>query len=781
MEEGEENVIPRSKLEVLTARQVNRILLVNLIAILCATLYRIMVLVLLNTLFFAPQKIETPNGLTLKVRGINSLHPAGHPVQIIDQMLRLLMCSVLVLCAMLFTQRIILCRKKHAVISERVWVALLLWCGILYMNPVFSVSVIRRSVLILAGRPQDVVYKSPAASKFISILYSIHHQGFIATTLFYVWAMLQSFSVLTAVNRTTTARFYAPKIGLILLYMTYREVIARVKTLKIYSAYFPLLSITNMTFDWALSHYLPLEIGLSVLGLTVVEVIIVIAMTFTFFQTRRVLQSADYVKHRTKIVGFRFFVVQNFLFITWNILDRLLKIFFYPPWTRLLRQLTPQLVHEPRSYYYAMNSFQAGEFLVVLIYCITTAYIYLPPDSVGLRGWFRGHEEQEAGKSSTLTSVSYSMTEPAIPDANCFVMASNAFLFNLSWLVYNWNTKKHDLANCIMKRAGSETMLTEDCIEHVTDESSDTHVIVCSLSDRVLISFRGTASKENMKTDVRVRYTKLNTVIPSFGDGHIFAEATSLSSFNMSRAKIHSGFADAYLTVSVRVMEVISRLLQEKKRPVYLTGHSLGGALATLCSLDISLSLPHLILSYDIHVYTFGSPKCGNWAWRIVYDGHVTNHWRVSVAPDLVSMLPKFGGYRHVGKSVTFTTSGRLLLDPDSLEYSLWSREGASVSFHKKSSYLLCFHSFTHLYHGPDHGIPLWPFPVSITEVEKWEQACSVKFPVNAGYEKDRGEEMEESQGDNVSLDIDIEPATVFRDSSAKTVTIGSKRCRELV
>ncbi len=63
--------------------------------------------------------------------------------------------------------------------------------------------------------------------------------------------------------------------------------------------------------------------------------------------------------------------------------------------------------------------------------------------------------------------------------------------------------------------------------------------------------------------------------------------------------------------------------------------------------------------------------------------------------------------------------------------------------------------------------------------MEKWEQACAVKFPVNAGYDNDRDDEEEKSQGDNVS--IDIEPATVFRDSLAKTVTIGSKSYRELV
>ncbi len=436
-----------------------------------------------------------------------------------------MMSSVLLLCATLYTQRIILCRKKHGVTSERVWVAILLWCGVLYMNPIISVTVISRSALLL----------NPARSKFISMIYSVHYLGFVGTTLIYVWVMLQSFSVLSAVNHTTTARFYPPRTGLFLVYMVYREVMISASSLRIFSAYVLFLTITNMTFDWASSHYLPLKIALSVFELTAIEAVIVIAMAFTFFQTHRILQNADYVKYRTKIVGFRFFVIQNLLFIIWNIFHRLLTTFFYPPWTRLLGQLTPEVVREPRSFYCVMNNSQAGKYLVVLLYCITTAYIYFPPDSLGLCGWLRGNEEQEGGNRSTMTSVSYSMTEPAIPDSNCFVMDSNAFLFDLSWLVYYWNTKKHDLVSSIMKRAGSETMLTEDCIEHITDESSDTYAIACSLSNRVLISFRGIASKENMKTDFKVRYTKLNTVIPSFRDGHIFARATSFSSFNMSR------------------------------------------------------------------------------------------------------------------------------------------------------------------------------------------------------------------------------------------------------
>lgn len=107
-------------------------------------------------------------------------------------------------------------------------------------------------------------------------------------------------------------------------------------------------------------------------------------------------------------------------------------------------------------------------------------------------------------------------------------------------------------------------------------------------------------------------------------------------------------------------------------RPIMLTGHSLGGALATICSLDLILSL-HLEKK-DILVSTFGSPRVGNFYWAELYDKILPIHWRFGLEKDLISTMPKIG-YRHVGNRVLMTESGNLFLDPNSLEGVLWTGE----------------------------------------------------------------------------------------------------------
>lgn len=82
-----------------------------------------------------------------------------------------------------------------------------------------------------------------------------------------------------------------------------------------------------------------------------------------------------------------------------------------------------------------------------------------------------------------------------------------------------------------------------------------------------------------------------------------------------SAARVHRGFADAYLSVAQPLVARVRALLKKKARPVYLTGHSLGGALATICSLDLWAQLP--LSRHEICVTTFGSPKVSLGALRL--------------------------------------------------------------------------------------------------------------------------------------------------------------------
>lgn len=60
----------------------------------------------------------------------------------------------------------------------------------------------------------------------------------------------------------------------------------------------------------------------------------------------------------------------------------------------------------------------------------------------------------------------------------------------------------------------------------------------------------------------------------------------------LSWAQVHSGFLKGYDSVKGRVMGVIDEMLEGsagEQWQIYVTGHSLGGALATLCAYELAV------------------------------------------------------------------------------------------------------------------------------------------------------------------------------------------------
>jgi predicted lipase len=111
--------------------------------------------------------------------------------------------------------------------------------------------------------------------------------------------------------------------------------------------------------------------------------------------------------------------------------------------------------------------------------------------------------------------------------------------------------------------------------------------------------------------------------------------------------KVHHGFIEAYNSVR----EAMFKVAQETPhKQIICTGHSLGGALATLCALDVKYNLPAKVVS----TYTFGSPKVGNEAFAKFYDKYVPQTYRIVNGVDLVPTLPPdiplVVNYEHVGE-----------------------------------------------------------------------------------------------------------------------------------
>ena len=62
---------------------------------------------------------------------------------------------------------------------------------------------------------------------------------------------------------------------------------------------------------------------------------------------------------------------------------------------------------------------------------------------------------------------------------------------------------------------------------------------------------------------------------------------------------------------------------------VRLTGHSLGGALATLAALECAQALHAMEANAHIACYTFGAPRTGNHAFAKEYERYVFDSWSI--------------------------------------------------------------------------------------------------------------------------------------------------------
>lgn len=118
--------------------------------------------------------------------------------------------------------------------------------------------------------------------------------------------------------------------------------------------------------------------------------------------------------------------------------------------------------------------------------------------------------------------------------------------------------------------------------------------------------------------------------------------------------KVHQGFLMAYNSVKKKVSSRIRTLiLAHPTYSIRVVGHSLGGALATLCAMELNESLD---FSTKVRLVTFGAPRVGNDAFINLVRIHFPeprDRIRVTNGQDVVPHLPPFlMGYRHAPQEI---------------------------------------------------------------------------------------------------------------------------------
>jgi pimeloyl-ACP methyl ester carboxylesterase len=115
------------------------------------------------------------------------------------------------------------------------------------------------------------------------------------------------------------------------------------------------------------------------------------------------------------------------------------------------------------------------------------------------------------------------------------------------------------------------------------------------------------------------------------------------------KARVHAGFRWAYRRLAG---EIAAWLAANPHRRLVTTGHSLGGALATLFAAERP----------EAELVTFGSPRVGNRAFAALMAGRGR---RYSAGCDGVAAVPwEWLGYRHIGIEQYIDRTGRVLSPP---------------------------------------------------------------------------------------------------------------------
>ncbi|MCS7012253.1 MAG: lipase family protein [Chloroherpetonaceae bacterium] len=147
----------------------------------------------------------------------------------------------------------------------------------------------------------------------------------------------------------------------------------------------------------------------------------------------------------------------------------------------------------------------------------------------------------------------------------------------------------------------------------------------------ILVAFRGT-ELQSFWDSVQDLMTDFDFFLVSDGAG----------------AKVHRGFRDAVESIWDELAAYLAELSAQRPRRLWLTGHSLGAALATIAADKLARCSPLVVHG----LYTFGSPRVGDLRFlhRFLLHPFAQNTFRVVLGADVVTRVPPVRWFRHIGK-----------------------------------------------------------------------------------------------------------------------------------
>lgn len=169
----------------------------------------------------------------------------------------------------------------------------------------------------------------------------------------------------------------------------------------------------------------------------------------------------------------------------------------------------------------------------------------------------------------------------------------------------------------------------------------------------IFVSFRGTE-----KTSVKNWLTNLN-----IGKDPFPGLPTNV--------QVHQGFLGAYKDVQAQVLAAIAKANTAcPDCRILLTGHSLGGSLATIAAADL---ITKKYAADRLSLYTFGSPRVGNDVFVTWFNGLLKDSFRITHADDAVIHVPfENMGFTHVGFNIHYPNAFKFANDAANQRFCGW-------------------------------------------------------------------------------------------------------------
>ena len=401
-------------------------------------------------------------------------------------------------------------------------------------------------------------------------------------------------------RREFSSKFYIPKILFVVLYC--------IVTISMHILRQPELvhdSSNRSVFGGQQSNDTLLRVTL---GMVITYIVLLLAWVFWFFhslmKTRKVLLKLPYARTRFQQLTFRFLVWQTSVVVIFTIVINAIP--FLRWCVMLLRSSGSDSSSNSDSQSNAARlssllqnvseGFQPiGAYLLVSVYSYFLLYCYLPPKSSRIPTTVM--ERLEHGITNFLGVVTGSGTDS---NTRPFSFEDGCWLFDFAWAAYFDPPPSirvdADPANALSVDEESGLSPTDssagdlDPVPHgfhiegfIYSKATDTVAIVFRRNWRVVLAFRGTVSYKNVVTDV-----KFARKAAEFSTANSNNLPANIPGVRQVLPLIHQGFWDAYASIKDPLHNVLRSALANagEDAKLYCTGHSLGGALATIAAYD---------------------------------------------------------------------------------------------------------------------------------------------------------------------------------------------------